>query len=37
MNAHDAICFCGFVVLVFSGIAGIIYVINKEGDDNEAD
>lgn len=31
MNAHDAICFCGFVLILFCGIVGIIYVIKKEG------
>lgn len=33
MSVSDCFCFCGFVVLVFSGIAGIIYVIKKEGED----
>ena len=32
MSVHDCFCFCGFVFLVFSGIAGIIYVIKKEGE-----
>ena len=35
MNAHDAICFCGFILLVACGLFGIIYVIKKEGDDND--
>ena len=32
MNVHDCFCWCGFVILVLGGIAGLIYVINKEGD-----
>ena len=32
MSVHDCMCFCGFVLLVFGGIAGIIYVIKKEGE-----
>lgn len=37
MSVHDCMCFCGFVLLVFGGIVGLIYVIKKEGDDDEAD
>ena len=33
MNVYDAMCFCGFIILVFSGIAGLIYLVTKEGDD----
>ena len=32
MSVHNCMCFCGFIVLVFSGIAGLIYVIKKEGE-----
>lgn len=30
MSVHDGMCFCGFVLLVFSGIAGLIYLVTKE-------
>ena len=26
MNAHDAICFCGFVLILFCGIVGIVWL-----------
>lgn len=32
MSVHDCFCFCGFILLVFGGITGIIYVIKKEGE-----
>ena len=32
MSVSDCFCFCGFVLLVFCGIAGLIYVIKKEGE-----
>lgn len=37
MSVHDCFCFCGFVVLVFSGIAGLIYLISREGEDDGSD
>ena len=33
MNVHDCFCFCGFILLVFGGIAGLIYVIKREGEE----
>ena len=33
MNVHDCMCFCGFILLVFGGIAGLIYVVQKEGEE----
>ena len=33
MNVHDCMCFCGFVVLVFSGIAGLAVLMQREGED----
>ena len=35
MSVHDCFCFCGFVLLVFSDIAGLIYLILREGSDKE--
>ena len=37
MSVHDCMCFCGFIILVFGGIAGIIYVMQREGEDNGTD
>ena len=37
MSVHDCFCFCGFVVLVFSGAAGLIYLVTKEGEDDGTD
>ena len=31
MSVHDCFCFCGFILLVFGGIAGLIYLISREG------
>ena len=33
MNVYDAMCFCGFILLVFGGIAGLIYLVSKEDKD----
>lgn len=30
MSVSDCFCICGFVLLVFGGIAGLIYVLGKE-------
>ena len=30
MSVYDCFCWCGFILLVFSGIAGLIYVLGKE-------
>lgn len=30
MSVHDCFCFCGFILLIFSVIAGLIYLIHKE-------
>ena len=30
MSVHDCFCFRGFILLVFSGIAGLIYLVTKE-------
>lgn len=35
MSVHDCICWCGFVLLVFGGITGIIIVSTKDGGDND--
>ena len=35
MSVHDCFCWCGFVLLVFGGIAGIIIVSTKDGGDND--
>ena len=33
MSVHDCMCFCGFVLLVFSGISGLVVLMQREGDD----
>lgn len=33
MNVHDCFCFCGFILLVAGGLFGIIYVMQREGED----
>ena len=33
MSVHDCFCFCGFVLLVFGGIAGLVVLMQREGEE----
>ena len=32
MSVHDCLCFVCFILLVSGGIAGLIYLVTKEGE-----